>query len=182
MTDHSGNESLNRHLPAEDAGLTKSVLLLGYGNVDRQDDGVAWHVLQAVAQSYGFSLPEQPDEPLVTISAGIDAAFALQLMPEEAELLSAYERVCFIDAHTGRVDQLVNLERLSPEFVNSPFTHHMTPQTCLSLVQSLYGKLPQAVLVSVRGFEFGFSQELSTATRDLVPQAAGRILDWIQAR
>ena len=181
MTDSFSNDNSNRHLSEEDAGLQKGTLLLGYGNVDRQDDGVAWHVERALAASYGIRLPEQPEEPLVTLAPGLDLAFDLQLMPESAELMAHYERVCFIDAHTGRVEQLVNLEEIKPEYVNSPFTHHVTPQTCLSIVQALYGKLPQAILVSVRGFEFGFSQTLSEKTLALVPQAASRILDWIQA-
>ena len=31
----------------------KKVLILGYGNLDREDDGVAWHVLQGVAETLG---------------------------------------------------------------------------------------------------------------------------------
>jgi Ni,Fe-hydrogenase maturation factor len=29
------------------------VLIIGYGNPDREDDGVAWHILQGVAERLG---------------------------------------------------------------------------------------------------------------------------------
>jgi hydrogenase maturation protease len=163
----------------KEAGSSSHILLFGYGNIDRQDDGVAWHVLRSVAEALGQPLPVQPEDPLVEITPRITISFGLQLMPETAELISQYERVCFIDAHTGRVDEPIHLEDIRPQFVNSPFTHHLTPHTCLSLAQTLYGRAPQAILASVRGYEFGFSQTLSDQTGALVEPAARQILAWV---
>ena len=143
---------------------------------------MAWHVLRSVATEFGLELPERPEDPLLEVKPGLTLSFGLQLMPEAAEIIAQYERVCFIDAHTGRVENLVNLEKIQPKYVNSPFTHHLTPHTCLSIAATLYGKAPEAVLVSIRGFEFGFSQELSEQTQALVPAARQAILDWIASR
>jgi Ni,Fe-hydrogenase maturation factor len=55
----------------------------------------------------------------------------------------------------------------------------MTASTCLALTQSIYGILPEAILLSVRGYEFGFTHDLSPRTTDLVQQAVQRIMDWL---
>lgn len=155
------------------------VLLFGYGNIDRQDDGVAWHLLRGVADRYHYELPEFPEEPTAKISPDITCTFALQLSPESAEAVSQFDLVIFIDAHTGSVDEELHFELIHPYFQSSPFTHHLTPQTCLALAESLYGKAPQAYLVSVRGYEFGFSRKLSPQTGQYLAQAVKIILETI---
>jgi Ni,Fe-hydrogenase maturation factor len=104
----------------------------------------------------------------------------LQLTPESAEIVSQFDRVIFIDAHTGNIEETLHIESLNSHYQTSPFTHHLTPQTCLALAETLYGKSPQGILVSVRGYKFGFSQELSTKTQALAAQAIGQIMKIIE--
>ena len=157
-----------------------ATLIIGYGNPDRQDDGVAWHILTRLAQEFGRPIPSV-DEGFFPNGENPDLLFTLQLIPELAETISAYQRVCFVDAHTGNVPEDVNVVEVKPEYQRSPFTHHMTANTCLSLVQTIYGHAayPQAILVSVRGYEFGFSHELSAATCELAEQAVVQIMAWL---
>jgi hydrogenase maturation protease len=154
------------------------ILLVGYGNPDRQDDGVAWHILQAIAVKLGLpaSLSYEDEFP---INDRLDFAFYLQLTPEMAEDISAYDRVCFLDAHTGEIRVPVRLIEVQSEFQHSPFTHHLTPQSLLSMCETLYAKKPQAVLLSVRGYRFGFARELSAESSALVPEAVSIIEEWI---
>jgi hydrogenase maturation protease len=157
----------------------KQTIIIGYGNPDRQDDGVAWHVLCAVAEELGLAAPftfddEFPPHP------SVDFLFDLQLTPELAETLSGYPRACFVDAHTGAIPREVNVEAIQAEFQKSPFTHHMTPQTLLSMSQALYQRAPEALLVSILGHKFGFTNELSEQTQALVPQAAAEIMQWLK--
>ena len=156
------------------------VLIFGYGNFDRQDDGVAWHVLAGVAKRLGREVPASPDEEFPLIGQSPDFMFELQLMPELAETVAQYERVCFVDAHTGAVPNDVNIEHLTSEFQSSPFTHHMTAFTLLSFAATLYDAHPQAILVSVRGYEFGFARALSERTASLADEAADRIVAWLK--
>jgi hydrogenase maturation protease len=109
----------------------------------------------------------------------LDFAFYLQLTPEMAEDLTTYERVCFVDAHTGNVETEVQFLKIDDEFQHSPFTHHLTAQSLLSMCRTLYGKTPAAMLLSVRGYQFEFERTLSTETAALVPQAVDRILKWM---
>ncbi len=154
-------------------------LIIGYGNFDRQDDGVAWHVLAGVARRLGCAAPASPDEDFPLSAESPDFRFELQLTPELAEEVAQYDRVCFVDAHTGAVPNEVNVETLSGEFQSSPFTHHLTASTLLSFAETLYGAQPEAILVSVRGYEFGFERALSKRTASLAEEAADRIAAWV---
>jgi hydrogenase maturation protease len=160
----------------------KKTLILGYGNPDRQDDGVAWTIVRDVATHLNLTTPSQFDPAVHSPDGDLTLMIALQLLPEMAELVSKYERACFVDAHTGRVPDDLSIEVLGSEFQKSPFTHHLTPQTCLSLSRTLYGKSPMAELVSVRGYKFGFSNELSVTTRMLAHQAVNHIVNWLEER
>jgi hydrogenase maturation protease len=157
----------------------RKTLLLGYGNIDREDDGVAWHALTGLANELNVPFPHDPSEVFEPLSGNPAFFFSLQLTPEFAEEIAQFERVCFLDAHTGNYPAELNFQQLSPAFQNSPFTHHLTPQSCLALAETLYGKAPEAILVSIKGYEFGFSRNLSEQTGRLVKQAVARIINWL---
>jgi hydrogenase maturation protease len=159
----------------------KAALMIGYGNPDREDDGVAWHILRALTAKLGLSSPESYEDEFPEFER-IDFAFHLQLTPEMAEDISAYQYVCFIDAHTGHIPEPVRLISVASEFQHSPFTHHLTPQSLLSMCETIYGKKPDAALLSVLGYRFLFSRRLSDETAQLVPQAVELIWAWLNAR
>jgi hydrogenase maturation protease len=155
--------------------------MIGYGNPDRQDDGVAWHILRAITLKLGLPAPDTYEEEFPE-SPQIDFAFYLQLTPEMAEDIHAYKHVCFVDAHTGNIAEAVRLIRVESEFQASPFTHHLTPQSLLSFCETLYGNKPDSALLSVRGYHFGLSQQLSQETAELVPQAVELISAWMYSK
>lgn len=154
-------------------------LIVGYGNVDRMDDGLAWHVLATLVGALGGPLPITPDDPLLIPGGRADCRFMLQLTPELAEDLARYQRVCFVDAHTGDLPAETQLVAVTPSFTASPFTHHLTPATVLALAQALYGHAPEAVVASARGEAFGFDQALSPAVAARVPTLTRDILAWL---
>jgi len=164
----------------------KKILLLGYGNVDRQDDGVAWHILAHVSKQIDRPANTaetgsvDSHEPFQLTGENPDFLFVLQLTPELAETVAQFDRVCFVDAHTGNIEEDIRFQKIEGQFQSSPFTHHLTAQTLLVLAETLYGKKPEAFLLSVRGFEFGFSQDLSLATGQLSLQAAQTLVSWIR--
>ena len=157
----------------------KKTLIIGYGNFDREDDGVSWHILTSLVKKLGRPVPNDPNEEFENTGESPDFLFTLQLMPELSELFAGYERVCFVDAHTGNIKNDLNIEYLKSSFQKSPFTHHMTPSTCLSLTESLYNATPEAVLVSVRGYNFDFKRSLSPRTHELATQAVDKIYEWL---
>lgn len=153
-------------------------LIFGYGNLDRQDDGVAWHVIVQLRKLLEISQPEEVDQDFGSDS-DLVFVYQLQLTPEISSELVEFDRVCFIDAHAGTIPEDIQFRKLLPEFQHSPLTHHLTPESLLAITSAVYQHIPQTILVTIRGFEFQFTQNLSEITRSLVPQAANIILDWM---
>jgi hydrogenase maturation protease len=156
-------------------------LLVGYGNPDREDDGVAWHILNRIAERLGLPEPNQQIDALEHLEDSPDLLCVLQLYPEMAETIADYDRVCFVDAHTGAYQEDIRFEEIEGKFQASPFTHHMTPETCLALAETLYGHAPYGVMVSVRGYQFGFSHTLSDTTAELAEVATDWIISWLDS-
>ena len=154
-------------------------LILGYGNVDRQDDGIAWHVMVGLENRLGRPGPFNPDDGFPLADSLPDLIFVLQLTPELAETIAQYRRVCFIDAHTGNIDADIELTQVTNEFQASPLTHHLTPSSCLAMSQTLFHGEANAVLLSVKGYEFGFSHSLSQQTGKLVQPSVEMIYSWL---
>jgi Ni,Fe-hydrogenase maturation factor len=157
----------------------RKTLIIGYGNFDRQDDGVAWHILAGLARKLGREIPATPEDEFPQTGESPDLVFSLQLVPELSETLAGYERVCFVDTHTGNVPNDLNKVEVAAEYQSSPFTHHMTPGTLMSLTTTLFNQTPAAILVSVRGYEFGFTRALSARTSALALQAVDLIWAWL---
>jgi hydrogenase maturation protease len=163
-------------------------LIIGYGNPDREDDGVAWHILKQLAIQFKRGNPAALLQSIADIDLGEleqhddrpDLMGELQLMPEIAEVLVGYDRVCFVDAHTGAYANDVNVAPIQAQFQSSPFTHHLTPETCLVLAQTAFGRAPAGIVVSVRGYQFGFKHELSEPTAQLANEAVEKINTWLQ--
>jgi hydrogenase maturation protease len=155
-------------------------LILGYGNPDREDDGVGWRILERLAERLpGAAVAESPLD-LPARDGAPDLLVALQLVPEFCETVARYDRVCFVDAHTGAYPDDVTIAPLEARYQSSPLTHHLTPQTLLSLAETAYGKRPQGLVISVRGYQFEFARSLSPETSKLADDAVERILEWIR--
>lgn len=146
-------------------------LILGYGNADREDDGVAWHVLSYLALRLGRPEEESFEEGFNMTGDPIELLFVLQLTPELAETVAEFERVIFIDAQTGAIPDEIQVATVNRDFQASPFTHHLTPNSLLAFADTLYGKQPEATLVSIQGYSFGFSRSLSPRTSELAELA-----------
>ena len=158
-----------------------STLIVGYGNADRQDDGIAWHILCGIAQRLGRSMPAVPEDGFFPEGEDIDLWYVLQLTPEMSEEFARYQHICFVDAHTGNIEQDIMLQPVDQSPATSAFTHHLTPAACLALTQTIYQRSPEARLLSVRGYEFEFTRDLSHKAAALVSQAVDLLWDWTQA-
>ncbi len=159
--------------------MTKT-LIIGYGNADREDDGAAWHILCGLADHLGRPKPYLPEDGFFPEDEEIDLWYVLQLVPEMAEDIARYARVFFIDAHTGNLPQEILLQIVDETPPGSIFTHHMTPAACMAITRTLYQHNPQAMLLSVRGYEFGYSRTLSARTAELAQQAVDMIWNMLE--
>ncbi len=156
-----------------------SVLLVGYGNLSRRDDGVAFHIIARLRRRLG--LPEQTVEE-DTLDAQPATMLVHQLGPEMAETLARYDAVVFIDAHVAGTDwSPVHWQEITPALRPSMVSHHLKPGVLLSLAGSLYGHAPRGYILSVLGADFDFGEELAPATLALAEEAVERLLAFLRA-
>jgi hydrogenase maturation protease len=146
------------------------VLVIGYGNPSRQDDGVGLAVVNGLRALMGQVPLEEGDDGFDDLGHDLDTLFLQQLSPELAETLVDYDHVVLVDAHFGIYPELVHRTELDPQIEAAIVSHHFKPGTLLALAQQLYGRAPTAELVSVRGFAFDFTSELSPETAAGVAQ------------
>ena len=113
-------------------------LVLGCGNIQRGDDGVAFHVLNYLRKALG-----NPPEFI----------FQQQLTPELAEPISQAETVIFVDADAGTTPGSITCRELKPGAGKSCTHSHLTSiESLLLAAEQLYGAHPErAYLVTIAG-------------------------------
>jgi hydrogenase maturation protease len=141
-------------------------LVIGYGNPSRRDDGVALAIINGLRQRLGLPHLEGNQDGFDDLGHTVDTLFLQQLMPELAETLAGYERVIFLDAHVGVIPELIRRVEIDANADRAMVSHHVKPGGLVEIARRLYGHAPQAELISVRGFDFDFGEELSPATAE----------------
>ncbi len=132
------------------------VLIIGWGNPLRGDDGVGWRAAELAAAAL-----EGHD---VTVRV------AHQLMPEFAEEISRSEFVVFIDAACDNSPGEVRQERVEPDRAPSvAFSHQLSPPALLGMAERLYGSRPEACFFSVGGRSFEYGEKLSPEVESALP-------------
>jgi hydrogenase maturation protease len=122
-----------------------SILVLGYGNPGRQDDGLGPAVANAIDQ---LGLPN------------VTAYDNYQLNIEDALEVAAHDVVWFVDAAKAGVAPYA-VSALAPVGTVEFTSHLMRPETILAIAQQCYGKTPPAFLLGIRGYEFEFIEALT---------------------
>ncbi len=120
------------------------LLIIGYGNPLRGDDGLGWHAVER--------LRSELTDPEIDIKA------VHQLTPELSELMSRAGRVIFIDAAAEGEPGTLERRTLVPEPTSAAFTHQATPAGLLAAAEKLFGRAPEAELFSIpiESADFGY--------------------------
>jgi hydrogenase maturation protease len=125
---------------------TPTVLVLGYGNPGRLDDGMG-PALAAELATRGL--------------AGVRCEQAYQLQVEHAAMVAEHDAVVFADAEL-RCPGPFALRPLAPRAGQSFTTHHVTPGDVLALAHELYGRHVPGFVLGLRAHEVGgFGERLS---------------------
>ena len=137
------------------------ILIIGYGNPLRGDDGVGWRVAEQAAVSLA-------DAPVAVLTVH-------QLTPELAEPISRAGRVVFVDAAAEGEPGTVNcfgLEDTGQRPVLQPIGSHLTtPDALLAMAGELFGRRPPATMVTIVGESFEVSEALTPVVAAAVPEA-----------
>jgi hydrogenase maturation protease len=141
----------------------KGPLVVGVGNPLREDDGVGWRLAEALAEE------------------GARAQTCHQLLPELAAELGQVELVLFADARAEGPPGQVLFQALEASAAPG-YSHHLDPAALLALVQALYGRCPEAHLLSVAGASFGYREGLSPEVEAALPAALAQARTRLQER
>ena len=143
------------------------VLIIGYGNILRGDDGVGVTAAENLRETV-------QDNSHVTILT------CQQLTPELANEMSKFDRVIMIDAARGDRPGEITVKRVEAEGTLTTFTHELQPSTLLACSRELYGSSPETYLVTVTGATFDFSDKLSDTTSKIMKDLIIRVRDLIR--
>jgi hydrogenase maturation protease len=137
----------------------EGLLVLGYGNTLRRDDGVGPRVAEAVA---ALNLPR-----VRTLACAL-------LTPELAEPIAGAQTVVFVDAAVDAPRE-VQLRKLSTADSSQLMAHAADPETMLALARDVFGHAPDAWLLTIPVEDIGIGETLSPLARRGLDTAIDRI-------
>jgi hydrogenase maturation protease len=143
------------------------VLIIGYGNELRGDDGLGPFVAESIAAA---KLP------------GVVVKTAVQLLPELAADLAEARLVVFVDASMKPGEQGIPVRLLAADDTFSWCTHRADPHTLLALTQAIYGRTPETWWLAVSGLDFDYREGMSDFAKENAQQAIARLTRSIQAK
>ncbi len=127
------------------ANSPTGLLIIGYGNTLRRDDGVGPRVAEAVA---ALGLP------------GVRTLACPLLTPELAEPVSQARTVIFVDAAVDAPRE-VQLRKLAPAESSQVITHAASPATLLALARDVFGHAPDAWWLTIPVEDLGIGDMFS---------------------
>jgi hydrogenase maturation protease len=154
--------------PTRAGSASGPVLVVGYGNPLRSDDGVGPAVAARLA-----------DDPRL---AGAEIRVEHQLTPELAMDASRASLLVLVDAGTTEAPGEVSVRRLEPlADSGSAWTHHLDPSALVGLARELWGAAPPVIIVSIGPASLEMGEGLTEAVESAVPRAVDVIAAIVEA-
>jgi len=144
---------------ARPGGLNPELLVIGYGNTLRGDDGVGPRVAEAVSS---MGLPS------------VRVLVCQQLSPEHAEPISQADAVVFVDAAVDTPGE-VQMRPLEPNKSSQLMAHAADPSTMLALARDVFGHAPRAWRLTIPAVNLEFGETLSPIAQNALAVATNRI-------
>jgi hydrogenase maturation protease len=141
------------------------ILVLGYGNPGRQDDGLG-PALAARIDELGWPNITSYDNYQLTI--------------EDALEVAEHDIVWFVDAAKAGPSPY-SVRDLSAASSIEFTSHIVSPEAVLAIACQYFGKSPTAFLLAVRGYQFEFVEELTSGAVDNLRAALAMLTGLIRA-
>jgi hydrogenase maturation protease len=139
------------------------LLVIGYGNTLRRDDGVGPRVADAVA---ALALP------------GVRTLACPLLTPELADPISRARVAIFVDAAVDAPRE-VQMRKLAPAEGSQIMAHAASPATMLALARDVFGHAPEAWWLTIPAEDLGLGEELSPLAERGLETAIQKIKDQV---
>jgi hydrogenase maturation protease len=143
-------------------------LIIGYGSLLRGDDAVGCHAAHELEQYYR-------DDPEVEVMA------CQELTPELAEDVAHSRFVLFLDARWGETPGAIQRRPVLPEHQPGDSTHSLTPFALLAAAGQLYGDAPEGICLTIGGWSFAISNQLSHGLRLRLPEFLGQAKEVVES-
>ena len=137
------------------------ILIIGFGNPLRSDDGLGWHVAQLLSRELN--------------RADVQVIAAHQLTPELAESASHAERLIFVDASRTGKPGTQTCQPVTPGVSLNRHSHDLSPSAVLELARELYGRFPLAHLLTITGASFETGETMSPAVIAAIPALVAQV-------
>lgn len=138
------------------------ILVIGLGHPLRRDDGVGLWVASRLQNTADLKVMGTQD-----------------LTPELIPQVAVADLVVFVDARVGSGP--VRWERVRPG-ARPALTHAFTPRGLLSWAEHLFGRAPEAWLVTVPARDLSLGEGLSPRTRHAAEALVGRLRAYLGER
>jgi hydrogenase maturation protease len=143
------------------------VLVFGYGNPGRLDDGLGPAFVEAVA-ALGID--------------GVTADSNYQLQPEDALFVAEHDAVILVDAAVDGPEPYA-FTAIKPRAETSFTTHHMSPEGLMALACDTFGTRTEGYLLAIRGHEFDeFGERLSARAQENLAAALAFLRPRLEGR
>ncbi len=139
----------------------KRVLIYGYGNPGRQDDGIGnqmANMVQSWIETHHLTCMET------------DSNYQLNI--EDAEKISQWDIVVFVDAtKEARINEYT-FNTVEPSDAQVEFTMHaVSPAYVVHLAEKLFGKKPETHVLAIKGYEYELKEGLTDCAKLNLEQA-----------
>ena len=125
------------------------ILVYGYGNPGRQDDGL------------GISVAEKLDHWAKSRRINnVRTDTNYQLNIEDAINISENEIVFFVDASKEELKNFT-ITKVEPCDKANFTMHAVSPGYVLNICKEMYGKIPETYLIHIKGYEWNFLEEMT---------------------
>jgi len=144
------------------------IWIAGFGNIDRQDDGVGIILASRIAE-------------WLRGKSGNEVKLSLehQLLPELAEELDDVDLAIFVDADIRQHESGWNIAELCPSSRIDGFNiHSMSPAWLLELAGQLGTSPKRALTLSVSGNSFDFSEHITKTCETRMCAAEKAFHEW----
>ena len=147
--------------------MAKKILVIGYGNPGRSDDGLG----PALAQRL-----EAMAIPGVTVEADY------QLSIEHAEMAARCDVVVFADADAA-CKALFDFRPVAAKHIVEFTSHSVPPEEILHIAQSCFGVAPEGYILGMRAEVLApFHEGLSPSAYEALEAALGYLVEFIRER
>jgi hydrogenase maturation protease len=167
--------------PGDAAG---GVLVIGYGNTLRSDDGAGWHAAVLLAADPRLAASSGPGGSRAT--GHVEVLARHQLTPELALDMSRASLVVLIDASADDPPGAVVVRSVAAEAQAvgggpGASSHHVDPGELLAVALELYGAAPVAYIVRIGAVHMEVGESLSPEVAAALPAAVDAVVEIVLA-